>query len=382
MEFRFGMITFLSIFTSLNGFTQAGFSLPPEAIYQKTNAAVVFISTPQNRKKISYGSGFIIDPKGWIITVNHVVGNQQNVMVKIADDTYQGTVFARDRRSDLALIKLRSQKLFPSLRLQAIPPRIGQKIYVLGNPLTLEKSFADGLVSRLEDSGWIQYTAPTNPGNSGSPLLNEDGDVLGLVQLRLPDSTPGTFASGIYFAIPTSQIQGLLATVRQVPMGNRQASIFIANGLVQMRKGNYRQAIENYNRAIRAEPQSASSYLNRAAAQTLLKNDQLALEYYTRAIQINSNYSLAYLGRGRVYMGLKNYKKAIEDFDSAIRVNRVWGSSSLAAAYYDRGTIRVQLKEQKAAVADFKAAADLYLKQGRTAEYQQSLDRIIQLKTE
>ena len=382
MKLHFGMITFLSAFTSLNGFAQAGYSLPPEAIYQKTNSAVVFISTPQNRKQVLYGSGFVVDPTGLIVTANHVVGNQQNVTVKVADDTYQGTVFARDRRSDLALIKLRSQKLLPSLRLQALPPRIGQKIYVLGNPLMLEKSFADGLVSRLEDNGWVQYTAPTDPGNSGGPLLNEDGDVLGLVQLRFPDSTPGTFAPGIYFAIPTSRIQALLATVRQGSSSNREATIFIANGLVQTRKGNYRKAIENYNQAIRLEPQSAIAYINRASAQVSLKNDRLALEDYTHALQLNSNYSLAYWGRGRVFMSLKNYEKTIEDFNSAIRVNRVWGSSSLAAAYYDRGTIHAQLQNDKAAIADFKVAADLYLKQGRTAEYQRSLDRITQIKAE
>jgi tetratricopeptide (TPR) repeat protein len=384
MKIHSKIVAFLSLFTSLSSLPQLAIALQPEAVYQKANSAVVFIVVPQNRKQVIYGSGIIINPKGWIITANHIVKNRQNVIIKVADYSYQGTVVARDPSSDLALIKLQSQMLLPTLGLQSIPPRIGQKIFVIGNPLTLEKSFSDGLVSRLTDNGWIQYTAPTNPGNSGGPLLNEDGDVLGLVQSIASDSTPGTFASGIYFAVSASKIQNFLATVRHVPISIKQESTYIANGLVQMRKGNYRQAIENYNQAIRLNYYSSVAYLNRAYVQILLKNNQLALEDYTRAIQLNSNHSIssAYWGRGRVYIGLKDYENAIKDFDSAIHINKGWGNSSLAAVYYGRGAVQAKLKNKKVAIADFKTAADLYLKQGRTAEYQRSLNQIIRLKTE
>jgi Trypsin-like peptidase domain/Tetratricopeptide repeat len=383
MKIHSKIVAFLSLLTSLSTLPQTAIALQPEAVYQKANSAVVFIVVPQNRKQAIYGSGIIINPKGWIITVNHIVKNRQNVIIKVADYGYYGTVVARDLSSDLALIKLQSQMLMPTVGLQAIPPRIGQKIFVIGNPLTLEKSFSDGLVSRLTDNGWIQYTAPTNPGNSGSPLLNEDGDVLGIVQSRAPDNTPGTFASGIYFAVSASKIQNFLATVRHVPISIKQESTYIANGLVQMRKGNYRQAIENYNQAIQLNYYSSAAYLNRAYIQTLLKNNQLALEDYTRAIQ-SSNHSTsgAYWGRGRVYTVFKDYKNAIKDFDSAIHLNTGWGNSSLAAVHYGRGAVQALLKNKKAAIADFKMAADLYLKQGRTAEYQRSLNQIIRLKAE
>jgi tetratricopeptide (TPR) repeat protein len=384
MKLRSKIATFLGLLTSLSSLPQTAIALQPEAVYQKANSAVVLIVVPQNRKQVIYGSGIIIHPKGWVITANHIVKNRQNVIIKVADYGYYGTVVARDPSSDLALIKLQSQILLPTLGLQSIPPRIGQKIFVIGNPLTLEKSFSDGLVSRLTDSGWIQYTAPTNSGNSGGSLLNEDGDVLGIVQSRAPDSTPGTFASGIYFAVSASKIKNFLATVRHVPISIKQESTYIANGLVQMRKGNYRQAIENYNQAIRLNYYSSVAYLNRAYIQTLLRNNQLALEDYTRAIQLNSNRSIssAYWGRGRVYIGLKDYENAIKDFDSAIHLNTGWGNSSLAAVHYGRGAVQAVLKNKKAAIEDFKAAADLYLKQGRTSEYQWSLNQIIRLKAE
>lgn len=378
MKLHLKTITFLSVFTSLNGFVQTVFALQPEAIYQKANSAVVLVVAPQNPKQVSYGSGVIIDPKGLIVTANHVVANRQNVLVKVSDNVYRGAVLARDRTGDLALIKLQSQHKFPSLRLQSIPPRIGQKIYTLGNPLALEKSFTDGIVSRLENNGAIQYTAPTNHGNSGGPLLDEDGDVIGIVKRGQPEAT-GRLAPGIYFAIPTSRIRTFILTLRRVPLPARQAATNNANGLVQLNLGNYRQAIENFDRAIQRQPRSASIYINRANAHLHLKDYQSALEDYTQAIQKNPSYSAAYYSRAAVYLFLKNKQKALQDYNSAIRVNRNWGNRSVADAYYYRGVVRVALKDRKSAIADFETAADLYLKQGRTREYQKSLNQAIRL---
>ncbi|MBW4686934.1 MAG: trypsin-like peptidase domain-containing protein [Komarekiella atlantica HA4396-MV6] len=379
MKLHFETDFFLSVLASLNGFTQAVIALQPEAIYQKANPAVVFIVAPQNPKLVSYGSGVIISPTGWIITANHVVANQRNVTVKVSEKVYRGAVVARDQNNDLALIKLQSQERLPSLRLQSLPPTIGQKIYVIGNPLTLEKSFADGIVSRLEDNGVIQYTAPTNPGNSGGPLLNEDGEVIGVVSRGTREARTGNFASGIYFAIPASKIQVLLSNMQRNPAPTRQRATYHADALVQVRKGNYRRAIEYYNQAIRLEPRNANIYANRARAYISLKDYQGGLEDYNQAIQINPNFSGVYYSRATVYQLLKNKNKALQDYNSAIRINRNWGNRSIADAYYRRGLLRVNLGDRKAAIADLQTAADLYLKQGKTTEYQQSLNQIIKL---
>jgi S1-C subfamily serine protease len=379
MKLHFQTVSLLSIFASINGFNQAVIALQPEAIYQKANPAVVFIVALQNRQPVSYGSGVIISSTGWIITANHVVANQRNVAVKVSEKLYRGAVVARDPNNDLALIKLQSQERLPSLRLQSIPPTIGQKIYVIGNPLKLEKSFTDGIVSRLEDNGVIQYTAPSNPGNSGGPLLNEDGEVIGVVSRGRREAPTGNFASGIYFAIPASKIQVLLSNMQRNPAPTRQRATYHADGLVQVQKGNYRRAIEYYNQAIRLEPRNANIYVNRARAYLNLKDYQGALEDYNQAIQINPNYSAVYYGRGIVYQLLKNKNKALQDYNSAIRINRNWGNRSIADAYYRRGLVRLDLGDKKSALVDFQTAADLYSKQGNTTEYQRSLNEIIKL---
>ncbi|BAY41916.1 putative serine protease (plasmid) [Nostoc sp. NIES-2111] len=379
MKLHFQTGSLLSIFASINGFNQAVIALQPEIIYQKANPAVVAIIALQNRQPVSYGSGVIISPRGWIVTANHVVANQRNVSVKVLEKVYRGAVVARDPNNDLALIKLQSQQRLPSLRLQSIPPKIGQKIYVLGNPLTLEKSFTDGIVSRLDDNGVIQYTAPTNPGNSGGPLLNENGEVIGVVSRGVPVSRTGSLAPGIYFAIPTSKIQILISRMRPASAEARQSATYHANGLIQAQKGNYRRAIEYYNQAIRLEPRNANTYVNRANAQLKLKNYRGAVEDYAQAIQINPNLSGAYYNRGSVYQFLKDKNKALQDYDLAIRINRNWGNGSIADAYYRRGLVRLDLGDNKSALIDFQAAADLYSKQGKTAEYQQTLNQIIKL---
>lgn len=379
MKLYFQTVSLLSIFASINGFNQVVIALQPEAIYQKANPAVVAIIALQNRQPVSYGSGVIISSTGWIVTANHVVANQRNVAVKVSEKVYRGAVLARDPNNDLALIKLQSQERLPSLRLQSIPPKIGQKIYVLGNPLTLEKSFTDGIVSRLDNNGVIQYTAPTNPGNSGGPLLNEDGEVIGIVSRGQQVSQTGSFAPGIYFAMPSSKIQTLVSTMRPVSAKARQSATYHANGLIQVQKGNYRRAIEYYNQAIRLEPRNANTYVNRANAQLKLKNYRGAVKDYAQAIQINPNFSGAYYNRGNVYQFLKDKNKALQDYGSAIRINRNWGNGSIADAYYRRGLVRLDLGDKKRAIVDFQTAADLYSKQGKTTEYQRSLNEIIKL---
>jgi S1-C subfamily serine protease len=73
MKIHSKIVAFLSLLTSLSSLPQTAIALQPEAVYQKANSAVVFIVVPQNRKQVIYGSGIIINPKGWIITANHIV---------------------------------------------------------------------------------------------------------------------------------------------------------------------------------------------------------------------------------------------------------------------------------------------------------------------
>jgi Trypsin-like peptidase domain/Tetratricopeptide repeat len=358
-------------FTTLNtlaialGLSHSAFALDPATLYQRSSPAVVSIAAP-NGKSVSYGSGFITDPKGFILTNNHVVGKNQQVSVKLADGSiYSGIVVSRSAQVDLALIQIRPKKTLPSLRMQTVPPQIGQKAYAIGDPKGLERSLSDGIVSRIDGSGLIQYTATVSFGSSGGPLLNEDGQVIGIVA----GGNPGT---NLNFAIPAGAINNLPG---QRDIAAQEIGNYTLASSLQFRQGNYQKGLEILNEGIRRHPNNASLYLNRGVAKTALRDYQGAQDDYTRAIQLKPT-SIAYSNRANVYAALKQQRQALEDFNEAIRINQGWGGSSLGAALYSRGELQTKLGDTKSALSDFKQAAQFYQQIGNSERYRAALDRI------
>jgi len=125
-------------------------------------------------------------------------------------------------------------------------------------------------------------------------------------------------------------------------------------GIVYKGLGNYRQAIEDYNRALEIKPDYAEAYNNRGIVYKGLGNYRQAIEDYNRALEIKPDYAEAYNNRGNAYDGLGNYKQAIEDYDRAIEIN-----PGFAEMYINRGVAYVKLGNNNLAVNDLKMAAKL-----------------------
>ncbi|MBD2077082.1 trypsin-like peptidase domain-containing protein [Phormidium sp. FACHB-592] len=361
-------------FTVLNtlalslGMAHAALALDPAILYQRSSPAVVSIAA-RNGKAFNYGSGFITDPKGFILTNQHVVGTNKQVSIKLADGSiYSGVVVSRSAQVDLALIQIRPKKPLPSLRMQTVPPQIGQKAYEIGDPKGLERSFSDGIVSRIDGSGMIQYTAAASFGSSGGPLLNEDGQVIGIVQ----GGNPGT---NLNFAIPAAAINSLPGQRGLVAQQRQQIGHYTLASNLQFRQGNYQKMLAILNEGIRRYPNNALLYSNRGTAKSSLRDYQGALNDYTRSIQLQPS-SLAYSNRARVYVALKQQQQALEDFTQAIRINQGWGESNIGAAFYGRGEFQNQLGNTKSAISDFKQAAKFYQQIGNSERYRAALDRI------
>lgn len=156
------------------------------------------------------GSGFVIDASGLILTNAHVVAKLDRVEVTFADGKrYVGTVIGRDGRTDLAIVKITPDGPLPVLKFATTSKLpLGTKVYALGNPLGNRFSVSAGIVSgydRAYDVAWpvdfIQHDAALNPGNSGGPLITEEGDVIGINTATPPETI---FDIGIGLAIPAA----------------------------------------------------------------------------------------------------------------------------------------------------------------------------------
>ncbi|MFQ5455067.1 MAG: Do family serine endopeptidase [Nitrospirota bacterium] len=164
------------------------------------------------------GSGVIIDKDGYIITNNHVVGNNKEVEVKLSDKTrYVGKVIGKDPDTDVALVKIDTERELPFVELgDSANVRVGQWVIAVGNPYGLDRTVTVGVVSatgrenvnlsRYEN--FIQTDASINPGNSGGPLFNIHGEVIGINTAII------NFAQGIGFAIPSNMVEQVIEQLK------------------------------------------------------------------------------------------------------------------------------------------------------------------------
>jgi serine protease Do len=173
------------------------------------------------RRGAAVGSGFIISSDGYVVTNNHVVENADSVEVVLNDDRrLKGTIIGKDPKTDLALIKIEpEEELIPVAWGDSKAARIGDWVVAIGNPLGLGGTVTAGIISargRNLRSGpyddYIQTDAPINRGNSGGPLFDIDGKVIGINTAIL---SPSGGSIGIGFAIPSSLAQGVILQLKK-----------------------------------------------------------------------------------------------------------------------------------------------------------------------
>jgi S1-C subfamily serine protease len=197
-------------------------------IYRGSREATVYITSTVYRRSIfldvypvrDLGSGFIIDDSGRILTNYHVISGSNQVEVTLPDQTkYKAEILVRDRTDDLALIKINPKKKLPFLKLgDSDRLQVGQKVLAIGNPFGLELTLTTGVVSSLMRTiqggeneqpmeGMIQTDAAINSGNSGGPLLDSQGSVIGI---NTAIYGPNGGNVGIGFAMPISRAKAML----------------------------------------------------------------------------------------------------------------------------------------------------------------------------
>ena len=191
---------------------------PLGSLVDRLGEAVVMIRTP-----IGLGSGFIIHPDGYIVTNDHVVAGERIISItqfrkgenELIKENYDNVrIVATGGNIDLALLKIEGQpkgKIFPSVPLGSSGEiSQGERVFAIGSPLGLERSVSEGIVSLrnriIQARLHIQTTAEISPGNSGGPLFNYRGQVVGVNNMKVVS----TGAEGLGFSIPVRQLKTFL----------------------------------------------------------------------------------------------------------------------------------------------------------------------------
>lgn len=293
-------------------------------------STVIVFAYDEKGTLTSQGSGFFVSKSGHIITARHVLFGAHRARAKTSDGkVYQITkIVAEDERADLvrAVVDI-PEKLVRPLPVGTSIPKAGERIVVVGSPLGLEQTVSEGIVSAVREipgfGTLIQITAPLSPGSSGSPVVNMQGEVVGVATFQI------TEGQNLNFAIPGEWITRL-----------------------QVKKGKSLQ--EWWGKARGKEPATAEEPFQTGFRLFLEKKFAEALPYFEEAAKENPDSSGVYPFIGECNFQLRRYQEAIEAFKQAIRIN-----PDFAEAHYSLGLVYVELGDKSSALEAYKILKNL-----------------------
>ncbi len=404
----------------------------PELVRRIKPSAVAIETFDARDQKLSRGSGFFIDFDR-VVTNRHVIDNAHRAEVHSHNGSVYAVkgVIAVDAEGDLALLRVDAPpNQVRYLTLDRTSPQEGESIVVIGNPFGLEGSVTNGIVSAVRDiptfGRIIQITAPISPGSSGSPVVNMQGQVIGVATLQI------TGGQSVNFAIPSeriSQLQsGSLLSLsdlvaasgrnkrakavqyfrdglsflskddcekalpyfeKAVESDSNYAEAWAQSGFCREKLGRHSEAIEASKKAVALRP-SAESYFNIGLANYYLKQYREAAENYRQAIRLDPyNAADAYYALGLVYRDWGRAEEEIQAYKAAIRLRQDYTS-----AYERLGARYLKSKKFTEAIETFKQLAvmkpadanarnnigEAYLELGKFAEAVEAFQQAIQLK--
>lgn len=325
---------------------QAEETLP--ALVKRVKPSVVAIATyDASGEALMTGSGFFLAP-GQVVTNLHVIRGAARAEIKTLDG--KGKVYpvsgalAIDEEGDLALLgvdmpldRVRSTELARDL------PDEGEQIFVIGNPLKLEGSVSDGIVSAVREVPnsyrIIQITAPISHGNSGSPVFNLRGQVLGVVTVKV------TNGQNINLAIAAARVAqlhaGKLQPLPELALKSKGdvAESSYRNGLDSLWLGNYDSAVGFFENAVNKNPKRADAWVQVGYCKVKQGKSQEAIRAYQQALQLKPDDAEIHNKLGDAYYYAGRLSEAIESYTTAAQLepNNAETFYNLAIAYSESG---------------------------------------------
>lgn len=329
-----------------SAFAQSKETLPE--LIRRVKPNVVAITTyDASGESLMTGSGFFLST-GKVVTNLHVVRGASRAEIKTLDG--KGRVYPVsglldvDEDGDLALlaVDMPVERVRRSELATALPDE-GEPIFVIGNPLKLEGSISDGIVSAVREvpnvGRIIQITAPISRGNSGSPVFNLHGQVLGVVTIKV------TNGQNINLAIASSRVLQMkpervrpLADLNAKGRTELSESLY-RTGLESLWLGNYDNAVGYFENAVNKNPKRAEAWIQVGYCKVKQGKNQEAIKAYQQALLLKPESAEIHnkLGDAYYYAGL--LREAIESYTEAARLRPDWAEAyyNLAVAYSESG---------------------------------------------
>jgi len=320
----------------------------PELVRQVKPAVVAITTYDASGEALMTGSGFFVRP-GQVVTNLHVIRSAVRAEIKTLDGkgkTYpvNGAV-AVDDDGDLVVLNVdmpvdRSR----SLEMASTLPDEGEKVFVVGNPLKLEGSVSDGIVSAIREvpnlGRIIQITAPVSHGNSGSPVFNLKGQVVGVVTVKVTNGQNINLA--IAGARVTQMTPGRLRPLSEVLRRDRtvdSADPAYRNGLESLWLGNYDNALAYFENAVNKNPRRADAWIQVGYCKVKQGKNDEAIRAYQQALRLKpesadlrNKLGDAFYYAGRLEEAIASYKEAVR-----LRPENPDGYYNLAIAYDELG---------------------------------------------
>lgn len=354
----------------------------PELVRRIKPSAVAIETFDAHGAKLSRGSGFFIDVDR-VVTNRHVIEGAFRAEVHSSAGSIYPVkgVLAVDAEGDIAVLKVEApaNQVRP-LALDRTSPQEGESVVVIGNPFGLEGSVTNGIVSAVRDiptfGRIIQITAPISPGSSGSPVVNMQGQVIGVATLQI------TGGQSVNFAIPSERISQLqsasllsLAELVVATGRNKRAKAvqFFRDGLSFLSKDDCEKALPYFEKAVEAEGNYAEAWAQTGFCNEKLGRHAEAIESSKKAVTLRPS-SESYFNIGLANYYLKQYREAVEAYRQAIRLDPY----NAADAYYALGLVYRDWRRSEDEIQAYKQA--IRLKPDYTSAYERLGARYLQTK--
>lgn len=330
----------------------------PELVRRVKPSVVSVLTYDAKGEPLISGSGFFVRA-GEVVTNMHVIKGAHRVEIHTLEGkgrTYPvAGALAVDDEADLALLKvdLPADRSRPLTMTTALPDE-GEQVFVIGNPLRLEGSVSDGIVSAVREvpdlGRIIQVTAPVSHGNSGSPLFNMHGEVIGIVTVKVTNGQNINLALGVsrIVALHGAEPMAFDQIALKSKAGSQPealAELWYRGGIDSLWLGNYDNALNYFETAANRNPRRPETWIQIGYCKVKQGRNEDAIRAYKRALQLRPSSSEAFNKLGDAYFFAGRFDEAITSYKDAARVQ-----PNEPEAYYNLGLAYLEIGDRDSVV--------------------------------